>query len=349
LLANNDSSLVTAHLKNTKPGSGTRLVIPAIFSFDAAYTNVTEFFPNTILANLCSLDPIPRPIKTARETHLNSSEIRDVDDVIEKTLRSLDTSGASIHQGGLSIVIVIDAIDEVSYTQQKRCLDLLDKFVKLNQGNRVVRVRAIVFSRYDTRVQDLCRPDKGWQSQPIPLPDLRDDILKAVLGRLKGSRLRMSDAERQVLTEKIATRANGMFRLAGLYVDHLLRPNQRRLQLERLEETLKSLPNDLYRYYDQVLERIDDEKARSDSLKALRWLLHSAETLSVSQLAEACAVPFPGDANHDKRLIEEIDPIDVIDPLSGLIRVSPDPPENIDDMNPDLHRVTIAHFSVGEY
>lgn len=340
---------MSARLKGSKPSSGTRLVIPVVFSFDAAYTDITEFFPNTVLAYLCALDPIPKPIKTVRETHLNSSEISDVDDMIEKTLKSLDTSGASMHDGALSIVVIIDAIDEVSYAQQKRCLNLLDKLVKLNSSNTSVHVRAIVFSRYDPRIQEFCRLDKGWQSQPIPLPDLREDILKAVLGRLKDSRLRISDADRQDLTEKIAARANDMFRLAGLYVDHLLRPNQRKLQPEQLEATLNNLPDDLDRYYDQVLERVRDKQARSDSLKALRWVLHSAETLTVEQLAEACSMPFPGDVNHGKIPIRELNPMDVIDPLSGLIRVSPDPPDDIDDFDPDLHCVTIAHFSVGEY
>lgn len=279
---------------------------------------------------------------------MNSSEIDDPFDLIKRTLQGLEAHGARAREDTLTIAIVIDAIDEVSYNQQRRTLDLVNKLVELNEEFSTVRTRAILFTRVDTRVQELCPSEEGWTHHPIPENSLRGDILTAVLGRLRDSRLRMSGTERLSLAETVAERASGMFRLAGLYVDHLLKPNQRKLSAKHLETIINGLPDDLYAFYDRIIEKIDPE-TRPQAFKSLRWILYTEGGLSLSEIAEACSINFPGDHGHVESSASAVDPLDVTDPLSGFIRIHPSLPENTEELTMNYYNVTIAHFSVGEY
>jgi hypothetical protein len=77
-----------------------------------------EFPPHIILAKLCNLDPLPPGIKHARETLMDPLKIDDVGEFTLEALRTVDTTVGTRPERRHSIVIVLDAIDEILVQQQ---------------------------------------------------------------------------------------------------------------------------------------------------------------------------------------------------------------------------------------
>jgi hypothetical protein len=115
-----------------------------------------------------------------------------------------------------------------------------------------------------------------------------------------------------------------------------------------LELILEKLPNELYTFYDEILRRVKDAQVRNDSFKALRWIMHAARDLWLEEIPEACGtMPSP----HRLFDVENSTfPLDFVESLSGLIHIEPALADD-EDEKPAFrrHKVTVAHFSVGEY
>ena len=135
-------------------------------------------------------------------------------------------------------------------------------------------------------------------------------------------------------------------------------PNLKKcLKPKQVRETLKSLPKTLEETYARMLEAIDDIY-RENAITALKWLVYAMRPLSVPELAESIIITLGEDLalDLDERLS---DPRDILQILSGLVTVAPDPYSRygLYDSGADIFKekehhgdvVTLAYFSVREF
>ncbi|KAF4633832.1 hypothetical protein G7Y89_g4280 [Cudoniella acicularis] len=319
-----------------------------IFSFDAQYQDSPEFFCRTCLACLYALSPTPVRIETAYENYLNAMQISGIDDLVLNVLEDVATGIRAQEAKPLEIVIVIDAVDETKSSKQQAFLRYLNRLIGSNRQDRLVRFRSILFSRDSQIIRHFCGSGRGWRKEEIPPLALKEDILKAVSSRLADDynfqNWKVDD--RNDLAARIATRANGMFRLAALYVEHLIMIDRRKIPASQLKTILADLPGALYPFYDRIFWQIQTPNIRQHSFNSMRWICYSARPLTLRELAAACAIsglPDGYDCDND------LDAVDLVKYLSGLIHISPPLPGDGNNIRAEAHSITIAHFSVEEY
>ncbi|KAK1708194.1 uncharacterized protein BDZ83DRAFT_724440 [Colletotrichum acutatum] len=143
----------------------------------------------------------------------------------------------------------------------------------------------------------------------------------------------LSEGDRVVLQDK----ADGMFRWEGCQLDAL----EGCLNLEEIEEALKSLPRDLNEMYCRVLESIP--KPRKDkTILFLQFLLYSEEPLTLTQAVDLLAIRQQG-----------FNPIYRMPDPTGIPLYCPSLVSVIEvDLGPhgQNHQVIqLAHFSVKEF
>jgi hypothetical protein len=133
----------------------------------------------------------------------------DIDTLVLETVKGLGNGvGNSRSEGEFrtSFILVIDALDEVPIELQKEKLDFLNRLVVINNRSQAIRVRIILFSRDDPRIQSHCRSELGWQKTSIPVNAVSRDIETAVIKRLAVD----SKADREQLAKRIVEKAAGM-------------------------------------------------------------------------------------------------------------------------------------------
>ncbi|KAF7341135.1 Ankyrin repeat protein [Mycena venus] len=146
-------------------------------------------------------------------------------------------------------------------------------------------------------------------------------------------------SQKPKVVDGIARKSKGMFRLASC----LLQALSQRLygEPEELDETLKSLPNDLVTIYDRFIEAIPQPYI-SYVEAALRWILFSTQPLSLVQLADAISFDFtPGEYTYkpNRRASNEAA---IPKWLGGLVVI------RLSYMS-GTQMVTLAHASVPDY
>ncbi|KAI4944198.1 hypothetical protein J4E91_008751 [Alternaria rosae] len=176
-----------------------------------------------------------------------------------------------------------------------------------------------------------------------------EDIRTAVGVRLeKGTRLIKADREK--LADRVVDKAAGMFRLASLYVDELVKSRRRSFMPSELEHLLNGLPTNLYPFYDQILDQVPPGRMQEVVFKALRWIMFAARSFWVENLVEACAIYPPSGELFDVETRQYLPCLDAIEYLSGLVRIQPILSEDEEMViKPRTHIITLAHFSVSEY
>jgi hypothetical protein len=109
----------------------------------------------------------------------------------------------------VSVVLVIDALDEIPLESQITNLDFLNRLTAANRTGWGLRVRVVLFTRHDSRLQPHCHSELGWQNTVVPRFRVDEDIRTAVGARLeKGTRLIQADREK--LTDRVVEKAAGM-------------------------------------------------------------------------------------------------------------------------------------------
>jgi hypothetical protein len=145
-----------------------------------------------------------------------NTSVLDIDNIENLVLGVLEDVAAGIRDEGakpLDIVVVADAVDETTSSQQQAFLRQLNLLIGSNRQNRTVRFRSILFSRDTQTISHFCGFMHRWRKEEIPPSALRRDILKAVSSRLADdwNFQTWSLNDRENLAVQIANRANGMY------------------------------------------------------------------------------------------------------------------------------------------
>lgn len=204
-------ALVIQYLTRARRHDDSRqIVVPLIFSYNNDYTHNVTFLTYTILAYLCSAEPIPEAIVKARKAHVSPSEIAEINDLIMNVLVSLgETNAAGSTDSTTSVVLAIDALDEIPLESQITNMELLNRLTAAIKTGCGLRVRVALFTRHDNRLQPLCHSRSGWHRTVIPRSRVDEDIRTAVGVRLeKGTRLIKADREK--LADRVVDKAAGM-------------------------------------------------------------------------------------------------------------------------------------------
>lgn len=121
--------------------------------------------------------------------------------------------------------------------------------------------------------------------------------------------------------------------------------DRRKISAAQLKAILADLPDALYPFYDRIIRQIRMPSVRQHSFNSLRWICYSARPLTLRELAAACAISLPNGYDFE----DDLDAVDLVKPLSGLVHINPPLPEGRNNVRAEAHSITIAHFSVEEY
>ncbi|KAJ6571507.1 hypothetical protein B0H19DRAFT_1231288 [Mycena capillaripes] len=172
--------------------------------------------------------------------------------------------------------------------------------------------------------------------------DTEDDIRAFVTSKVAEVKKWATQAER--VTEQVVLKSSGMFRLA----DCLLKELSKCLSYE-WEETLNSLPKDLYGIYDRFLSRVSSKHLIY--VEAIfRWLMFSAHRIHLDQLADAISFDFsdPSRFRYEPMRRQDMSSA-ILQWLDGLVVL-----KRVKQYEPGkgivVHEeVVIAHASVQDY
>ncbi|KAJ6603326.1 ankyrin repeat-containing domain protein [Mycena vulgaris] len=160
------------------------------------------------------------------------------------------------------------------------------------------------------------------------------DIKSFVAAELRKPSLKIWTSRADYITDRVVHKSSGMFRLAACLLIEL----SRRWQDEKeLDNILDNLPNDLFGIYNRFLEAIHpDDFVYVEGV--LRWLIFSARSVTLEQLADAVAFDFTDPAGFiyvpGRR---EGNEVAILRWLEGLVTVN------------QSSEVVLAHASVQDY
>ncbi|KAJ7459000.1 ankyrin repeat-containing domain protein [Mycena latifolia] len=168
----------------------------------------------------------------------------------------------------------------------------------------------------------------------------RDDITRFVESELQTPKLKHWAGHTTEITRKVVEKSNGMFRLAACLLIEL----SRRKTVRNSDTILAKLPSDLFEIYDRFLQPIHVDDWPGVGI-LLRWLLFSAERITLPELEDALAFDFrprehvfqPANRGDYASLVCES--------LEGLVTVGEAPSTG----NEAPAVVALAHASVADY
>ncbi|KIM28668.1 hypothetical protein M408DRAFT_8505 [Serendipita vermifera MAFF 305830] len=195
------------------------------------------------------------------------------------------------------VTIAIDALDECkeskyqpsesSHTNRQDLLKHIDKMIAAKPGN----VRVFVSSRND---EDIVHRLNNYPNITINASQNGPDILRFIkegvdqlLGD-KGHLWRSDERLKEDIVNALNDRADGMFRLPALQIDHLYSLETRK----DVQERLHTLPETLRDTHDEIYQRILAMKGEAPSIakKALTWLLGARRRLPSREFIVAVSV-----------------------------------------------------------
>ena len=212
------STVIAQLMPHAQCQNGQYLLAFAFFAWDMSYTHMQDFLPRTILALLCSLNPVPEDIESAYKGTPSTLYI-DFYALIEKVLVHLDTgerksSHTTNRQAPQSLLFVVDGIDEVRSRQDRqRSIDSLVRISLLGGRLTMMSIRVILFSRKDDYVVRRCRFLPYFSEQPIEQHNVDDDIKRAMEYRLTENinMGRLDVEERARLAHRILEKSAGLY------------------------------------------------------------------------------------------------------------------------------------------
>ncbi|KAH9177993.1 hypothetical protein EDB89DRAFT_1844096, partial [Lactarius sanguifluus] len=241
--------------------------------------------------------------------------------------------------GPVPIYLILDALDECPYgsglpSLREKLLDLVDELVKL----RLPTLRLCVTSRPEFDIRTALKP---LATQQVSLHDENgqtQDIKKYITDVVRSDRRmkRWRDEEKDMVIEKLAEKADGMFRWVYCQLEVL-----RYCFPANVRRALEELPKSLDETYERILKEINNAN-RDHSYRLLQCLTVASRPLRVEELAELLAIELNAGGipklNVDLRWEDQEEA--VLSACSSLVTVIIDKGSRV---------VQFSHFSVKEF
>ncbi|KAK5701502.1 hypothetical protein LTR97_004317 [Elasticomyces elasticus] len=336
------------------------------FSFDEPALHNVGAVVRLLLAQLSIGSLVPKEINAFQHNNGSPSDA-EFEDALFKTLGRLRADYTCPEEGSSarirSVTIVLDALDELPPgTQKNRVLAFITRLHHFAQKPALFQLRLALFTRPESSIKDLCLPAGCWTVAEVPPNEIKRDISIFIRQSIEDHpRMRnQADEKKQNAVEVVTGAAQGMFRLAALYMEELTRWNGEIADryLQKMLDTTE-LPRDLDTYYSRILQRINPVDKRCDMFVMLKWILIAARPMSVEELLDASATLPPEDPriefDEERRgLCRDFDR-----QLNGLVSLDTAYTEDPVPLGAEYtkqtrdaapHRVArFAHFSVREF
>ncbi|KAH8999577.1 hypothetical protein EDB86DRAFT_3242615 [Lactarius hatsudake] len=241
--------------------------------------------------------------------------------------------------GPVPIYLILDALDECPYgtglpSPREKLLDLLDDLVKLRHPT----LRLCVTSRPEFDIRTALEPLAAQQVSLHNEGGQKQDINNYVTDVVRSDRRmkRWREEEKDMVIEKLAEKADGMFRWVYCQLEVL-----RYCFPTDVRRVLEELPKSLDETYKRILEGISNAN-REHSYRLLQCLTVASRPLLVEELAELLAIDLKTGQipklNTDWRWEDQEEA--VLSACSSLVTVIVDDGERV---------VQFSHFSVKEF
>ncbi|KAJ7263347.1 ankyrin repeat-containing domain protein [Mycena rebaudengoi] len=243
------------------------------FDFKAKDKNAVETALRRMLLQLSAQAPAPYN-SLNQEYHLSRGQALPNYQVLLRLLREL------LRELGRTYII-LDALDECPGTEFGRLMALISELRAWKSSPLHVMLTSQPRTRFTEEMGD------------IPCVVLDANVTQPDIELFIASELRNNPKMKpwahctEEITHRVADKSRGMFRLA----DCLLLELSRCKRQSELEPTLENLPNELFGIYDRFLEAIRPQDLVY-AIGALRWILFSAQNLTLVELADAIAFDF---------------------------------------------------------
>ncbi|KAK3636575.1 hypothetical protein LTR56_005359 [Elasticomyces elasticus] len=248
--------------------------------------------------------------------------VKSLDDAFDQEYgRGLTVSGleaalaeiiARFHQHNVRVYVVIDGLDECPDSLDGR-VALYEALLRLSPNSKHLSI--LLTSR---RSKDIDRFMERFGSSTVEIQSHRvnEDIKIFVQHALATNPafISVEPATRALITARLGSNADGMFRWAALHCERL-----RAMRIKthtRIEVALNTLPPTLDTTYERILSDIPDDLA-VQAARGLLWLSFSPRSLTVDELAEAICIDLQ--APYVVTESDRVDSSDVLEIMSGLI------------------------------
>ncbi|TQB70154.1 hypothetical protein MPDQ_000932 [Monascus purpureus] len=234
--------------------------------------------------------------------------------------------------------ILLDALDESPRDCERE--DVLRIIGAIRKWN-LPGLHLLVTSRNHFDIHQSLDPSHG-QVLSMKNPEIDRDIANFVSDQLKyDTKLQRWKTRHIRIQEQLTKNAQ------GVYVECQLKELRKARNQNQLDISLRTLPQDLDKTYEQILSSIDKTYI-DDVRRVLTLLCFSTRPLTVNELIEAHAVDLnvPPHLDREGRGYEQNDLIDI---CLGLIEISRTDESVPPKSGQSILTARIAHFSVQEY
>ncbi|KAH9177996.1 hypothetical protein EDB89DRAFT_1810093, partial [Lactarius sanguifluus] len=330
------SILSSAIIRDIKPMSNAGSAFLAYFYFD--FKDKAKQDSRALLSSLLvqlsdQSDIFCDTLFSLYSAHKRGSEQPTTDSLSQCLKHMLTTSGP------VPIYLVLDALDECPYgtglpSPREMLLDLVDELVKL----RLPTLRLCITSRPEFDIRTALKP---LATQQVSLHDdsgQTQDIKKYITDVVRSDRRmkRWRDEEKDMVIERLAEKADGMFRWVYCQLEVL-----RCCFPANVRRALEELPKSLDETYERILKEINNAN-REHSYRLLQCLTVASRPLLVEELSELLAIELNAGGipklNVDLRWEDQEEA--VLSACSSLVSVIIDDGSRV---------VQFSHFSVKEF
>ncbi|KAH8976956.1 hypothetical protein EDB86DRAFT_2764231, partial [Lactarius hatsudake] len=330
------SILSSAIIRDIKPLSSAGSAFLAYFYFDfkdKAKQDTRALLSSLLVQLSDQSDILCDALFSLYSAHKRGSE-QPTDESLSQCLKYMLTTA-----GPVPIYLILDALDECPYgsglpSPREKLLDLVDELVKLP----LPTLRLCVTSRPEFDIRTALKP---LATQQVSLHDdsgQTQDIKKYITDVVRSDRRmkRWRDEEKDMVIEKLAEKADGMFRWVYCQLEVL-----RYCFPANVRRALEELPKSLDETYERILKEINNAN-REHSYRLLQCLTVASRPLRVEELAELLAIELNGGGipklNVDLRWEDQEEA--VLSACSSLVTVFIDKGSRV---------VQFSHFSVKEF
>ncbi|KAJ7112303.1 hypothetical protein C8R44DRAFT_677276, partial [Mycena epipterygia] len=240
-----------------------------------------------------------------------------------KPVHALFTSGRTRPSGLSDLVIALKAQLQL-YTRVYLVVDALDEY-SANRNNFIAEIRSLMDTgglQVLITSRDISTIKHQFQNNScINVLAHHEDVCSYIAERMQREErlktlLNGDTSLEQDIVAKVTEKAAGMFLLVQLHMDTLASKNNRKA----LRDALAALPKEIYRSYDDVMNRIDSQGVDDSQLarKLFLWLAHAKRQLLLQEIQYALAI-YPGMLEMDLDAITSVEILTSV--CAGLVIV----------------------------